>query len=283
MLSEDIEAIYQNGALLNFVFPYEFLKGTNVRGTIETLRLACTGKPKYYHYISSYSVYDTPNNKGKRVYENDPLTTSRGFSLAYSETKWVSEKLVEIAKKRGLYAVIYRPGDITGASNGIWDMEDMVSRMIVGMIQMKAIPRTSYCVHMTPVDFVADAIACISRKKEALNHAFNLVNPKPLPMKELVSYVRDCGYPVRYISFPAWKNRLKQSDASQNAMTLLACLFETGTENNPGVLRHFAGKDTIYDTTNANLLLNQSGISCPPIDREMIAAYLEYFKKLGCI
>ena len=93
-LAQTIQVIYHNGALLNFIFPYEFLKETNVHGTVETLRLACAGQPKYYHYVSSYSVYDTPNNKGKRVYENDPLNTARGFSLAYSETKWVSEKLV---------------------------------------------------------------------------------------------------------------------------------------------------------------------------------------------
>ena len=110
-LTEKIQVIYHNGALLNFVFPYEFLKETNVHGTVETLRLACAGQPKYYHYVSSYSVYDTPNNKGKRVYENDPLNTAHGFSLAYSETKWVSEKLVGIAQKRGLHTVIYRPGD----------------------------------------------------------------------------------------------------------------------------------------------------------------------------
>jgi thioester reductase-like protein len=283
MLSNDVEIIYHNGALLNFVFPYQFLKETNVHGTIETLRLACAGKPKYYNFVSSYSVYDTPNNKGKRVYENDPLSVSQGFALSYSETKWVSEKLVGIAQKRGLHAVIYRPGDITGAANGIWDMEDMVSRIIVGMIQMQAIPRTSYCFHMTPVDFVADALVCISRKTEALDRKFNLINPKTLPLKELVAHVRACGYPVHYISFPAWKKRLKQSDATQNAMTLLACLFERGTETNPGVLRHFVGKDTTYDMTNTTLLLNQSGITCPPIDKKMIDAYLKYFKKLGYI
>ena len=283
MLSENIEVIYHNGALLNFVFPYEFLKGTNVTGTIETLRLACTGKPKYYHYVSSYSVYDTPDNKGKRVSENDPLKTCRGFSLAYSETKWVSEKLIGIARKRGLQAAIYRPGDITGSANGIWEMDDMVSRMVVGMIQMKAIPRTSYCVHMTPVDFVANALVYISRKPEALGKAFNLVNPKPLPLKTLVSYIRACGYPVRYMPFPTWRNRLKQSDASENALAILECLFETGTESNPGILRHFVGRDTIYGTTNTDLLLNHTGISCPPIDQKMIAAYLKYFKKLGCI
>lgn len=283
MLTRDIEVIYHNGALLNFVFPYEFLKGTNVHGTTETLRLACTGKPKYYHYVSSYSVYDTPNNKGRHVYENDVLNTSKGFSLAYSETKWVSEKLVGIAQKRGLKAVIYRPGDITGSANGIWEMDDMVSRMVVGMIQMKAIPRTTYCLHMTPVDFVADALVCISRKPEALGKNFNLVNPRSLPLKHLVTFVRACGYPIRYMPFPAWRNQLKQADASENALAILECLFESGTETNPGILRHFTGKDTIYDTANTDLLLNGSGISCPVIDQKMIAAYLRYFKKLGCI
>ena len=282
-LAQTIQVIYHNGALLNFVFPYEFLKETNVHGTVETLRLACAGQPKYYHYVSSYSVYDTPNNKGKRVYENDPLNTARGFSLAYSETKWVSEKLVGIAQKRGLHTVIYRPGDITGASNGIWEMDDMVSRMIVGTIQMQAIPRTSYCMHMTPVDFVADAICCISRKPEAMDQSFNLVNPAPVPVKKAVSYIRAHGYPVRYISFGAWKSKLKQATASENALTLLACLFESGTDANPGVLRHFIGKDTIYDCTKANVLLNQSGISCPPVDEKLFGAYLNYFKKNGWI
>ena len=282
-LAQTIQVIYHNGALLNFVFPYESLKETNVHGTVETLRLACAGQPKYYHYVSSYSVYDTPNNKGKRVYENDPLNTARGFSLAYSETKWVSEKLVGIAQKRGLHTVIYRPGDITGASNGIWEMDDMVSRMIVGTIQMQAIPRTSYCMHMTPVDFVADAICCISRKPEAMDQSFNLVNPAPVPVKKAVSYIRAHGYPVRYISFGAWKSKLKQATASENALTLLACLFESGTDANPGVLRHFIGKDTIYDCTKANVLLNQSGISCPPVDEKLFGAYLNYFKKNGWI
>ena len=38
-LTEKIQVIYHNGALLNFVFPYEFLKETNVHGTVETCAL----------------------------------------------------------------------------------------------------------------------------------------------------------------------------------------------------------------------------------------------------
>ena len=82
-----------------------------------------------------------------------------------------------------------------------------------------------------------------------MDQSFNLVNPAPVPVKKAVSYIRAHGYPVRYISFGAWKSKLKQATASENALTLLACLFESGTDANPGVLRHFIGKDTIYDCT----------------------------------
>lgn len=282
-LTEEIDAVYHNGALLNFIFPYEYLRGTNVTGTVETLRFACDGKPKYYHYVSSYSVYDTPNHLGKRVYENDPLRVSNGFSLAYSETKWVSEKLVGIARSRNLHAVIYRPGDITGAENGIWALEDMVSRMIVGMIQMKCIPHTTYCMHMTPVDYVADAIAYISTRSEAIGHAFNIINPHPLRARNLIAMVRQCGYPVRYTNFLRWRSLLKASNSSDNSLAILECLFEPGTDANPGILRHFIGKNTTYDTSNTSLLLNGTGISCPVIDQKRIAAYLKYFAKLGYI
>lgn len=282
-LADSVDAVFHSGALLNFVYPYSFLKQTNVGGTIETLRLACTGSPKYYHYVSSYSVYDTPNNAGKRVYENDELNASRGFTLAYSETKWVSEKLVRIAEERGLRVVIYRPGDIIGSHKGIWDVDDMISRMIVGTIQMKMVPPARYCMQLTPADYVADAIVCISKKPEALGQAFNIINPKPTSIRELVPMVRRSGYRIRYVPFPVWKAKLNASDPQKNALAILSCLFDTGTDVNPGVMRHFAGKETKYDTSKTALLLNRTGIKCPEIDQEMIDAYLGYFKKLGYI
>lgn len=283
MVTSECDAIFHNGAVLNFVYPYEFLKLTNVNGTIETLRIACEGTPKYYHYISSYSVYDTPDKLGKHVFENDPLTTSSGFALAYSETKWVSEKLTKIAQERGLRTTIYRPGDITGTKRGIWEVDDMVSRTIVSAIEMKAFPRTNYCMHMTPVDYVAAAIVHIAHKEEAIGQAFNIINPRPVSMKQLIADIRKCGYNIRYVPFPIWKKRLKDSTAENNSLVLLASLFDSGTDSSPGMLRHFIGKDTTYDTSKTELLLNGSGIKCPVVDTKMIAAYLRYFKKLGKI
>ncbi|MCD8230294.1 MAG: thioester reductase domain-containing protein [Clostridiales bacterium] len=277
-LAEKIEVIYHSGALLNFVFPYEYLKTTNVGGTVETLRLASEGPAKYYHYVSSYSVFDTPENHGKHLREDDSLKNWHGFSLAYSQTKWVSEKIINIARERGLKAAVYRPGDITGASNGIYELNDMVSRIMVSMIQMEGIPLAPYHFHMTPVDYVAKALIYISMKEECFGHAFHLVNPKGQSLRSVAKYIRGCGYRVRFIPFPVWKSRIKQADASQNAMVLLECLFETATSGNTSVLWHFIGKDSTYETGNAALLLGQSGIHCPEVDQKMIAAYLAYFK-----
>ncbi len=282
-LADQMEVIYHNAAVLNFIFPYEFLKKTNVDGTAETLRLASEGRAKYYHYVSSYSVYDTPDNEGKRLMEDAPLKHWSGFSLAYSETKWVSEKLVGIARRRGLKAAVYRPGDITGAANGIWDVNDMISRMIVSAIQMQAIPFTAYRFHMTPVDYVGKALIYISRKEECFGHAFNLINPRDQGFATVIGYIRNCGYRVRYISFRVWKVRLKRADASDNAMALLESLFENGSGRNPSLVRHFVGLDPVYDRSNTRMLLGGSGIKCRPVDQKMMAAYINYFRSQGYI
>ncbi len=283
MLAEEVDAVYHNGAMLNFVFPYEYLKKTNVFGTREALRLACAKKPKYFHYISSYSVFDTPRYAGTVAMENDPLPNGKGFTLAYSETKWVSEKLVCRAKDRGLRTVIYRPGDIVGAADGIWNVEDMVSRMIVGSIQMKSVPPIGFALHMTPVDYVGNAIVHISRKEQAVSQAFHIVNPKKIRLRDLMKSVRRCGYTVNYTPFLVWRNKLRKSDSNTNALSVLECLFENDGSSKPSMLRHFLSKETIYDATNTKIFLEGTGIMCPPIDDRMIAAYLRYFRKLGYI
>ncbi len=61
-LAGEIDAIYHNGALVNFVYPYSTLKPANVSGTQEVLLLACTAKVKPVHYISTVSVFENDSN-----------------------------------------------------------------------------------------------------------------------------------------------------------------------------------------------------------------------------
>ena len=221
-LSLEVDAVYHNGALLNFLYPYSYLKGTNVDGTRECLRFAFHGKAKYFHYISSYSVYDNPSHFGKKVYESDPLTSWDGYFLGYSETKWVSEKLVQIARERGLRACIYRPGEIAGDTvHGIWETKDLLSRLITGCIYMQKAPAINTRFHMVPVDYVADTIAHISRQEGACGLAFNILNPGKLTVKKMVRAIRSKGYKIGIVPYERWKQELLQTDIRENPLRIL--------------------------------------------------------------
>ena len=293
-LSQEVDAVYHNGALLNFLYPYSYLKGTNVDGTRECLRFAFHGKAKYFHYISSYSVYDNPSHFGKKVYESDPLTSWEGYFLGYSETKWVSEKLVQIARERGLRACIYRPGEIAGDTvHGIWETKDLLSRLITGCIYMQKAPAINTRFHMVPVDYVADTIAHISRQEGACGLAFNILNPGKLTVKKMVRAIRSKGYKIGIVPYERWKQELLQTDIRENPLRILASLFnkDTGKRDSRqagkqdsrqagddhSLVMRYGSLQPRFDMTNTFTFLKHSGIKCPPINRKLLHLYLGHF------
>jgi len=276
--------VIHNGAILNFVFPYHQMKNTNVEGTIEALRFACKGCPKYFHYISSYSVYDNPSHFERHVKEDDPLESPDGYFLGYSETKWVAEKLVGIAKKRGLRTSIYRPGDITGTlKEGIWKLGDLISRSIVGCIQLGCFPEIDVNLHLTPVDYVADAIVSIAFQSASRDRAFNILNQDLMSVKEMYLLMKKLGYQVEHLPFDEWCQRLEACTSEENVLRILSCLFTDKRLAGEGISERFGVRQAKMDTGNTEGLLAGRGITCPPVDEALIKSYLWYFHKCGYI
>lgn len=283
-LTQEADMVIHNGAMLNFILPYERMKGANVLGTAECLRLACSGRAKYFHYISSYSVYDTLHQLDKTVLESDPLSSPEGYFLGYSETKWVAEKLVGIARQRGLRANIYRPGDITGdLKNGMWKLEDLISRSIVGCIQMAAVPQIDINLHLTPVDFVSDAIVAIAFQSPGVNKAFNIINQNTLPLRQIHQLIGRAGYRATELPYGEWRQRLLDCPADQNVLRILSCLFADAPETGVGLVERFGSRQPHYDCHNTESLLAGTGIICPPVDGDMIDSYLNSFRERGYI
>jgi L-2-aminoadipate reductase len=101
-----------------------------VLGTLTAVELAASGKPKSFVFVSSTSAIDTEHfvqlsdtlagrPEGERgVSENDDLEGARStLKSGYGQTKWVSEKLLFEAGRRGLSGHIVRPGYVVGDSN----------------------------------------------------------------------------------------------------------------------------------------------------------------------
>ena len=114
---------------VHWVYPYEKLRSANVLGTLPAVELADAGKPKLVVFVSSTSAIDTehyvqlsdsvsrePGGLGG-VPESDDLEGARhALKTGYGQSKWVSEKLLFEAGKRGLMGHILRPGYVVGDS-----------------------------------------------------------------------------------------------------------------------------------------------------------------------
>jgi thioester reductase-like protein len=285
-LAREIDAIYHNGAVLNFVYPYSALKSANVLGTQEILRLACQFKVKPLHYVSTDAVFDSSAYYGREVTEVEPTLHTEGIDLGYTQTKWVAEKLVTIARDRGLPVSIYRPPLIAGDSQtGIWNTDDFTCRFLKGCIQMGSIPDMNCGVTLVPVDYVSRAVVYLSRQPNSLGKAFHLNNPNFSSWNEVADSINQCGYPVRQIAYEAWEAELIQSTTSGN-----------GTEHAlSGLLPFFLRRWSDEQLTFAGLgqrrvklncqatvdSLEGGAIACPRVDSHLINTYFSYFTRSG--
>ena len=282
-MASQVDAIYHNGALLNYVYPYSRFKPINVLGTQEVLRLASLIKIKPIHHISSVAVFESSAYYGKRVTESEPVDRSEKIYLGYSQSKWVSEKLVTIARDRGLPVCIYRPPLISGHSQtGLWNTEGFLCRMIKGCIQMGSIMADlDLMLDLSPVDYNSQAIVYLSRQKESLGKAFHLQNPYPLHWSQLVSFICSLGYQIDPVSYEDWQVQL--SNARKNPLYPLLPFFYhrwpeeqlTYIELNQQVRRP---RISCQETLTA---LAETSIVCPPLDSKLLDTYFSYLIRCG--
>ncbi|MDY5912046.1 MAG: thioester reductase domain-containing protein [Inconstantimicrobium porci] len=277
-LCDHVDTVYHCGALLNFIYPYSRLKETNVLGTIRTIKFACSGKAKYYNYISSYSVYDNPSHFKKDAYEDDVLDDCRGYFLSYSESKWVSENIIKEAKRRGLRAAIYRPGEITGDTEiGTWKLSDAVSRTIRSMIVTGTYPDLPMRIHMTQVDFVAQAIVFISSEGSSYGRSYNLLNKKYVSLDWIGDILNSMGISVIKIPFDEWKKNLFNSN-TEHPLKLLESLFKVEKQNeNESFVKRYGENSPKYHMENTDQALLDTGINCEEMNDEILRRYIKNF------
>ncbi len=115
LLAKQIDQILHCGAQVNFLLPRNNLKAINVNGSIELLRLASLHKIKQFNYISTVSVFPTiTRNLEKTFYEQDSIDQPLAIVGGYPQSKWIAEKVIQLAKARGIPVNIFRPGVIFG-------------------------------------------------------------------------------------------------------------------------------------------------------------------------
>lgn len=191
-LARACDAVYHVGANVSLLRTYRSMRATNVLGTHALLNLACTGRPKRFHHVSTLAVCVGADARG--TLREAPISMHDGLRDGYTQSKWAAEALVCAARRAGLEASIYRLGRVVGpTSSGFVNAEDIVWRLLRAGVALGALPEFSAAEPWTPVDFVARAIAQLSRSA-SLAPVYHVVKSELFALQRLPEALAAYGY-----------------------------------------------------------------------------------------
>nr|ODN94598.1 L-aminoadipate-semialdehyde dehydrogenase [Cryptococcus depauperatus CBS 7855] len=223
-IAVETDAILHNGAIVHWVYPYAKLRAANVISTITALQLCSQHHSKQFSFISSTSVLDNESfvkkadevvqAGGKGLLESDDLEDGRtGLDTGYGQSKWVAEKLIMEAGKKGLSGWILRPGYVLGHSKtAVTNTDDFIWRMVKGCIQLGLVPYINNSITCCPVDHVA-RLSSLSTLSSSASSAFNIMHVTGHPkirFNDLLGSLQLHGYDVKRVEYVYWRTKLEQ-------------------------------------------------------------------------
>ena len=116
MLGSEVEAIFHCAANTKFSLSLEPLRKVNVEGTRNVLKwgLEWNKKGRLQRVVHLSTVFIYGDYKG--LFSENDLDLGQKFYIAYEQSKFEGEKVVNIYRKKGLWVDIFRPPVVVGES-----------------------------------------------------------------------------------------------------------------------------------------------------------------------
>jgi myxalamid-type nonribosomal peptide synthetase MxaA len=274
-LARTVDCVLHAAAQVNFVFPYEALRATNVLGLHEVIRFAFHGRIKPLHYVSTAAIW--PMGARRTFREDDPLDHGEALNLGYDESKWVAERTLLHAADRGLPVARYRPGEVGGDSRtGQCVLNHFVIAAFKSFLEYGAFPMIDGYLDVAPVDYVAKAIAQLVGDGRFLGRAFHLTNPGRCHVSEAYAFLEDEGYAFDLLPWPRLREEMFASDTfARGPLAPFQGVLEDMDE------RGLELPD--YDVSGTREALAGSDVTCPAVDRQLLRTYLRYLQDVGFV
>ncbi|KAF7589997.1 hypothetical protein BBP40_003441 [Aspergillus hancockii] len=217
--AEWASVVFHLGAKVSYVAPYSSHRMDNVVGIYNILKFANYNRPKATHYTSTIAVYGpTGLVTGTKFVHEDERPASHlaalHYDTGYAQSQYVAEAIVWNAIDNGLPVAIYRPGFVLGHSKtGVCNPDDFVGRVFTSCMEMGCYPLLpTQRKEFIPVDYIVGAMLHISKSKDNLGHAYNLVHPDiahAIDMCTSFNLLKSiCPYPMRGATYTEWVQSL---------------------------------------------------------------------------
>lgn len=244
---------------------YQSLAAENTLSTREVLRLAMEQKVKGVVNIGSTNMWLTFTSEDRSsevVPEDFDLNKLKtGLFNGYSQSKWVSEKLCERARERGLPVFTVRPGTLGGNARSKYVPNDdsFLWRMFTGCQQLGYLPDTTSSAYTeTPADWFAEILGkLMSTPKvwESKYPVFHVRNEKQITVEDIP---RKSGEPApKVVPHAEWVEHFTKEASNPNSTNPLTPLRAFVSKGELAHLPHF-------DQAHTKEVLGSDWVECPP-------------------
>ncbi|NRT88955.1 non-ribosomal peptide synthetase [Clostridium beijerinckii] len=287
-LAQEIDIIIHNGAVVNFVLNYQQIKQTNVLGTVEIIKFAKTSIIKPIQYISTLSVLplDEEFKKSKKLKQNYPLYNMIQTVSGYSLSKWISEQIINGAKKFDIPINIYRLGEIMAHSKiGIPNKKALFTLMIDSFIQLGIYPENKLQIDYSPVDHICESILDIGRCNINQSNVYNLFHRTGINLGEIIELLNDKGFGLEEVSYNEFysklKNNLLENDSKDKNLAVLFYLFSKDTTSDDDfdevLKKHFLYNMNLISSENWK---NVNEKLVQPVSKETLENMCNYYQEM---
>lgn len=260
-----VRELFHLAAVYDLSVPREVGMKVNVEGTRNVLDFAGGArKLERFQYVSTCYV----SGKWTGIFREDDLDKGQAFNNSYEETKYLAELEVRRRMASGLPATIYRPAVVVGdSSTGETQKYDgpyyvlrwLLRQPTVAVLPVPGDPERSR-INVVPRDFVIDAIAALSTFDGAAGVCYQLADPAPPTIDEVISlFAEATGRAIVRVPTPLGlaKGAIEHVPGIERLMGI------------PSSAVDYFVHPTFYDTAHADRDLARFGITCP-----RFAAYL---------
>ncbi|MEU5227348.1 amino acid adenylation domain-containing protein [Streptomyces toyocaensis] len=270
-LAARVDLILHGGAVVNYALPYRDLRVPNVHGTREILRLACAERATPVHLVSSRAVFGRARG-GDTLRESELPGTPPYDDNGYSQSKWTAERLAHEAARRGLPVAVHRPGRIAGDSRtGLWQSEDVACHLMRACALTGLVPDTRLATDLIPVDKLADAIAALVLRRDALGETFHFAPADKTPLRLLADALPPAGHPSRLVPPGQWHTAVRDlADRRPGDAGLALVVQEYALLAREGADDF---REPVHDCATTTRMLGASA-AFPTVDAPLLTRYL---------
>jgi thioester reductase-like protein len=257
--ASDLTEIVHLAAIYDLNVPRDTAMRVNVEGTRRVLEVAqANADLQRLQYVSTCYV----SGRFEGTFLESDLDQGQDFNNFYEETKFLAEVEVRKAMESGLPATVYRPAIVVGDSvTGETQKYDGPYYAIRWVVRQRAIAimpivgdTDRNVLNVVPSDWVIEAIDRLSAMPEAEGVTYQLADPDPLTIRELLELIeKSSGRKIFKVplSLGAAKFALDHVPGVYWLMQIPS-----------GAIDYFV-HPTRYDTTNTVRDLGEVGLALP--------------------